>query len=260
VTDHDHQAHDLASETELSHALVGAYAVDALDESERDLFERHLAACPDCQAEVATLQETAGTLSATSLTTPPPGLRRDVMAQIATVRPLPPLPVQRTSGVGDRDELAARRGRRRRWTTTVAGVAAAAVLAVGLGVAQPWAGQPDDLSPAQQVLQADDARSTSVELGKDVRATVVHSDAANSSVIRTENMPPPPTDSVYQLWYERDGAFESAGLMPVAEDQTVELSGDARGADGVGITVEPEGGSEQPTSEPIAEFDFGPAA
>ncbi|MCH1867967.1 anti-sigma factor domain-containing protein [Nocardioides sp. CFH 31398] len=259
MTDHDHQARDLASETELSHALVGAYAVDALDESERTLFERHLAACPDCQAEVATLQEAAGVLASTSLTTPPPGLRRDVLAQIGTIRPLPPLPVQPTLAER-RDELAARRGRRRRWTSTVAGVAAAAVLAVGLGVTQPWVDQPDELSPAQQVLQADDARSTSVELGKDVRATVVHSDTANSSVIRTENMPPPPTDRVYQLWYERDGVFEPAGLMPVAEDQTVQLNGEARGADGVGITVEPEGGSEEPTSEPIAEFDFGPAA
>lgn len=256
---HDERAHDLAGTTELSHALVGAYAVDAVDESERALFERHLAICPDCQDEVATLREAASVLAATSATTPPAGLRRDVLSQIGNIRPLPPLPVQPVQVVDDAppvDELAARRGRRR-WAT-IASAAAAVLLAVGLGVAQPWAAE--DLSPSQQVLQADDARSTSVDLGKDVSATVVHSDSVNSAVIQTENMPPPEDGSVYQLWFERGGDYVSAGLMPVAEDQTVRLDGEARGADGVGITVEPEGGSEQPTSEPIAEFDFGPAA
>ena len=31
------------------HALVGAYAVDALDDVERAAFERHLAECAACQ-------------------------------------------------------------------------------------------------------------------------------------------------------------------------------------------------------------------
>ena len=47
----------------------------------------------------------------------------------------------------------------------------------------------------------------------------------------------------------------SAGLMPV--DQPFLLRGDARTADGAGITVEPEGGSTEPTTQPIALFDFG---
>ena len=37
------------------------------------------------------------------------------------------------------------------------------------------------------------------------------------------------------------------------------LDGDAAEAAAVGITVEPEGGSEQPTSQPIAMFDLGEA-
>ena len=50
--------------------------------------------------------------------------------------------------------------------------------------------------------------------------------------------------------------FTSAGLMPDVEDQTVVLEGSARDAAAVGITVEPESGSEQPTTEPIAVFDL----
>ena len=45
------------------HGLVGAYAVDAIDEQERSAFELHLAECPECQAEVASLQEAATQLS-----------------------------------------------------------------------------------------------------------------------------------------------------------------------------------------------------
>jgi anti-sigma-K factor RskA len=49
----------------------------------------------------------------------------------------------------------------------------------------------------------------------------------------------------------------SAGVMPAKADQTVLLQGDAATATAVGITVEPRGGSPEPTSDPIALFDFG---
>ena len=35
------------------HALCGAYAVDAVDDLERAAFDRHLADCEACAAEVA---------------------------------------------------------------------------------------------------------------------------------------------------------------------------------------------------------------
>jgi anti-sigma-K factor RskA len=241
---------------ELNHGLVGAYAADALDEHERAEFEAHLEECPDCRADVASLQEATATLSEATATVPPPELRGRVMAQIGAVRPLPPI-------VDTVDELAVARGRRRRFLAVVGSAAAAVVLAVGLGVTQPWA---DDLGPAEQVMQADDAISASIDLADGATATVVHSDSLDSSVISTEDMPPPPDGSVYQLWYAEDGSFTSAGLMGEGSEQTVQLEGDSRAADGVGITVEPDGGSQQPTSEPIAMFDIaagdamGPAA
>ena len=39
------------------HALSGAYAVDALDETERAEFERHLTGCPSCRDEVDDLRD-----------------------------------------------------------------------------------------------------------------------------------------------------------------------------------------------------------
>ena len=102
------------------HALSGAYAVDALDPAERMLFEQHLATCPDCRAEVDSLREAAATLPEITLAEPPPGLRERLLADIATVRPLPPVvePTQLpTAGV-----RAARAGRSR-WSPVVAGSA-----------------------------------------------------------------------------------------------------------------------------------------
>ena len=58
------------------HALSGAYAIDALDDLERAAFERHLAECSECRAEVDSLREAAGLLAETTAAEPPAGLRR----------------------------------------------------------------------------------------------------------------------------------------------------------------------------------------
>ena len=41
------------------HSLVGAYAVDAVDDAERARFEDHLATCAECRAEVDSLRGAA---------------------------------------------------------------------------------------------------------------------------------------------------------------------------------------------------------
>jgi anti-sigma-K factor RskA len=223
------------------HALSGAYAVDALDDLERAAFERHLVDCAACRAEVASLRETAALIAETTATEPPAGLRDRVLADISGVRPLPP-------------EVPATK-RPRRWRTGLLAAAAAVVLlAAGTVVwQQPWAGET---STTEQVLTAADAESTTLELGE-ASATVTHSDSLGRAVIVTDDMPPPPEGKVYQLWLEQpDDGMVSAGLMPVDPDQTVLLEGDAATATAVGITVEPEGGSPEPTSDPIAVFGF----
>ena len=64
------------------HGLAGPYALDALDDAERAVFEEHLATCPDCEAEVHSLSLAATELSHISATAPPPQLRADVLASI----------------------------------------------------------------------------------------------------------------------------------------------------------------------------------
>ena len=58
------------------HVLSGSYVLDALSESERDSFERHLQHCPLCQDEVRGLRETATRLGLAKTLDPPPSCGR----------------------------------------------------------------------------------------------------------------------------------------------------------------------------------------
>jgi len=281
------------------HALSGAYAVDALDDVEREQFERHLAGCSACQAEVASLVAAATSLSALSDVAPPPSLRAKVLQGITTVRPLPPVvdqdaqhdltsqraapaaatppapepaaPVEVPETVPETvqpapDELAARRSGRHadarrgsplRWLVAAA---TAAILAIGgFAVWRSYdAGSSTPPTVAEQVRTAPDAQTSSdIALPGGGTATVVRSASLGKAVVVTSDLPSAPAGKVYQLWLQdADGQFTSAGLMSASGDQTVVLQGDAADAQAAGITIEPAGGSEQPTSNPIAFFSF----
>jgi len=237
-----------------AHALSGAYAVDALDDVERARFEAHLRSCPDCQVEVETLRETAAALAVDPVE-PPARLRAEVLAGIETIRPLPPLVA--------RDQPTSRR--RRRWFASTGPLLVAAALVVVALVTtvalRPWAAEDDgggtELSATELVLQAEDRKDVTQEFPDGSTATVVVSRSEGRAVILTEDMALAPEGKVYELWLSEDGKeMEPAGLMPDDGDATVLLEGDASDAVAVGITVEPDGGSEEPTGEVVHVFEL----
>lgn len=247
------------------HHLSGAYAVDALDEHERTNFEDHLAVCPDCRAEVAELTTAAHSLTALGEATPPPALRTAVLSGITRVRPLPPLDTgvdgslrsadAATVTGGHQHDGGARHGVvvpfRRRTSTWLAAAAAAVAIAVG-GIAwSPWSGT--DTSPYDQVVAAaDSATVTNVKGG--TTAKVVYSRQLGRSAISVTGLPSLPDDKTYQLWYAgSDQSFRGAGVFDTDAAGTASaiLDGDVNTAAAVGLTVEPAGGSAQPTTEPI---------
>ncbi len=227
------------------HALSGAYAVDALDDLERAHFERHLASCADCRSEVDSLREAGALLAETTTVQPSDSLRERVLAEVATVRPLPP--------------VVASLAERRRRVRPVALVAAAAVVAagVGLGISQPWAEDLTELSATERVLRADDAVRLEQAVG-DATATVVVSESLDQAVIVTEDMESAPPGYYYELWfqYKPNGPLVSAGEMPEAADATVLLDGAASDAVLIGITQERETGGPGPTLPAAVTFDL----
>ncbi|MFC6154590.1 anti-sigma factor [Nocardioides yefusunii] len=246
------------------HLLTGAYVLDALDPLEDAEFESHLTRCPDCAEEITSFMEVTARLAASETVAPPAALRAQVLGAISTVRPLPPLvpePADTFDSPAEDGQAhdvvvpLAPRARRRRF---VGLVAAAAVVVAGVGVTvwSPWKDEPTR-SVTELVLVADDAQREFVDLGAAGRATVIRSVTEDRAVLVTEDMVAPPEGSVYQVWLQTPADdMVPAAVMDVVPDQTILLDGAAGEAIGVGITVEPVGGSAAPTSDPIVLFDL----
>ena len=227
------------------HALSGAYALDALHDIERAEFDRHLASCDSCRAEVASLRDAAGHLADVSAAPPPPDLRAKVLAGAQAVRPLPPQAPVLT--------------RRRR----IPALAAAAALVIGLGAGaaawQPWAQQEPEtvqLTLADRVRQAPDAQSWTQSLPAGGSVTVTRSKSVGVAVWQSSGLKPLPSGRVYELWLQApDESLKPAGLFSVGEGEVI-MRGDASDAIGAGLTEEPSGGSPAPTTTPLAFIDF----
>jgi anti-sigma-K factor RskA len=233
------------------HELADAYALDALDDSERERFERHLRGCSACAQEVRQFSEVVTAMAMAVAAEPPPGLRDRVLAATAVTRQLPP-------------EVAEPRRRaalpRSSWVPrlatgfAVAGVAAA----VTLGVIQ--VSTQDRLNTVQAqnqaiatVLAAPDAKLTSATASVGGRATVVLSYSEQKIVFTSSGLPALPSSEVYQLWLIGKVHTRSAGLLSEASDGKTSpvLASGLQTHDVVGVTVEPAGGTSSPTTTPI---------
>jgi len=232
------------------HALTGAYVLDAVSDTERAEFERHLRECETCSREVYELRETATRLGRAAAAVPPARLKGAVMAGISQVRQDPP---QAT--------VTPLRRRRTSWTLRLSSAAAAVLLVATtvLGVLLVQARDAAEISDAQAaamttILGAGDARVTSQGDETSGRMTVLSSRAVDRAMLLAENLPDPGPDRDYQAWTMGD-EIRSAGLLPNGGTTTLAVDG-LDSAALVGITVEPTGGSDQPSSDPVMEFEL----
>jgi hypothetical protein len=235
------------------HSLTGVYVLDAVEGPERDAFEHHLRRCGPCDNEVRSLAATATALAMAAAETAPAGLRSRVLAATAVTRQLPPVPAEAES----------RRPRRVAsppWVPWLATGLAAACLAVAavFGVADISAQHKLDANQAQDraiaaVLAAPDARIASRPTSRGGTATVVVSRAEHAMLVTTSGLPALSSSKVYQLWFIGPHATRSAGLLPPASAGRTApvLALGLQAGDEVGMTVEPAGGTSQPTTKPI---------
>lgn len=237
------------------HALSGAYAVDALDETERAEFEEHLAVCAECRAEVASFRETAALLSEAETETPPRSLRAGVLSGISQIRPLPPeIPEPEPDAEIAADEVSV--VRRRRLPQILVAAAAVVLLAVGVLAWHPW--QHDEATLADQILNAPDAVSVVEDVPGGGQLTLTRSPSLGRAVLVGHDVPAAGAGKTYQMWLQQPGQeMVSAGLMPDAAEPTV-LTGDAGSAAAAAVSVEPEGGSAHPSKNVVAVFPLTP--
>jgi anti-sigma-K factor RskA len=235
------------------HSLAGPYALDALEAgSERDRFTRHLSRCQSCAAEVKGFREVATAMAFAAAAEAPAELRDRVLTAAARTRQLPP---------EVRTHARARRSRTRvPWVPWLSGVVATAsiVVAVLFGFAQ--AHTKDELNQVKAenqaislLLSAPEAKLLTHMVTHGGVATVVLAADRHELAVVTTGLPALPSGQVYQLWLIGKPKIVSAGLLPAAKNgQTpaVLATGVVKG-DTLGLTVEPAGGSAQPTTTPI---------
>ncbi|GAA4606235.1 anti-sigma-K factor RskA [Actinoplanes octamycinicus] len=227
------------------HSLVGAYALDAVDDLERAAVDRHLGECDECRIEAAELRETAARLADGTWSVPPPRLRDTVLAAVATTRQIPVRAARRS-----------RRADRSRWIAA----AAAVVAAVGAGTAvftvQELRVREERAAVEAAHARADEVRAILAAPDMKVRdqaltgggkVTVAYSRLRDAGVILMAADAVPSGGRVFQLWTVRAGAPVSEGVLPVGQTTAVRVVAGMSAASLVGVSVEPPGGSATPT-------------
>lgn len=234
------------------HHLAAAYALDALDPDERRRFEAHYPTCEICNDEVHDHRETAALLTAPAATAPPPELRGRVLAEIARTRQIAPLVPDRVVDLADR-----RRGPSGvSWPSALLGAAAALLIAV-IGVVAlrggPVEGPDADLVA---LLSAPDATVSALQAGDTGTGTVsvVWSVERGSVAVVGDGLAALDADETYALWaLDEAGNAAPSLLFGPDGDGAATVVGDLtvapvdEGPSGWGVTIEPAGGSPQPT-------------
>lgn len=212
--------------------LVAEYVLGALDARERQSVDEHLAGCAECRALLAEEARAFDAIGrSVDLVAPPPELRDRVLRAAASsagakARRMQPLP----------------------WLLA----AAAAVIAIVAGW-QAWTVRADR-QRADAVLAASDMIRFDLQSDRSAARARAFWSRRHGLVFSAEGLPDVPAGRTYQLWVISRGTPISAGVfstdggharivMPTPETLTQ--------VDAVAISVEPDGGSDAPSSAPI---------
>jgi hypothetical protein len=267
--------------------LAAGNALHTLTPREQERFDRLRAEHESVREEAAEFEETVAMLDlAAPPVQPSAALKNSLMAAIqnlpqlsadaavdapvAEVQALPtavpdvdeapvstpiatPAPAAATTPVvGAAERKAASRWRRSAVGMVVGAAAAVGLIFGGVGLANTFGGG----SLTQTVALAEINAASDVQRAKvsmdDATATLVWSGELGKSALLVDGLGSLPSDKVYELWYIGEGGPVSAGTFSAANGTTWRvLDGAMSAGDKVGVTVEPQGGSKQPTTDPI---------
>jgi anti-sigma-K factor RskA len=227
--------------------LKDAYVLGALPEEERLEFAQYVVAHPNLQLQIDELATVAGLLALSPQEQQPPAeLRRRIMDTVEA-------------------EAVHSRASRRSWLAGLwdavgardLALAAATMLVIGLF---SWSmllqGEVRDLQGRVQSLQSQPQGPQMIALGgtgtkQGARAELVTLEG-DRTVLVAENMPSVPEGKTYQIWVIKGDTPRPSGLFePRGDTIAAVVENPVEGADAVAVTVEPEGGSKKPTSDPM---------
>jgi anti-sigma-K factor RskA len=233
---------------------IPAYAIGALDSSEVAALESHLLICEVCKAELSTYAN----LSEQLLLAVPPQqpstmLRRKLQAHLPsahkTARP------------------------KFSWSFTQISVGFAMFVLLALSIFSIIQTQKLYQQQSKLAQQAETSQIALAALSypetkaipitaENISGTLLLAKEQNVAVIITWNLPVLKRDQTYQIWLiDSQGKRTSGGIFNPQPDlpyatAKVTSPGSLANYNGIGVTIEPTGGSPQPTGQRIFKVDF----
>jgi anti-sigma-K factor RskA len=222
--------------------LIAGYALDALSEEDERELEEYLRRSPEGREQLAALQETATALAfGVEAPAPSPALRERILEQTrATEQPSNVVPLRRRVLV----------------PALAATAAVAAGVAIGLGI---WSADLSSSLDDERAVAAEQsdilglfAEPGSSTYGVDgANGTLVVSSGGQGGLVLT-GFEQAPDGKTYQAWVIEGETPVSAGLFAGGGSQTVvPLTEPVPAGAIVAVTVEPAGGVDAPTSDPV---------
>lgn len=219
------------------HSLIAAYAIGAVPEEEIPAIRAHILTCDQCFGEA---ESYASSLAALTETVEPAPLSKDFADRVLK------------EALGDREPSAART----RWLPRLRPAALRAVAAVAivalLAVSASYVRSVDRGRDYQRVLTALVRDPNALTLRGPGGAEAIIASTNEGTVLAAVDLGEAPDGRVYQLWLMDDGVpvpditFDATDAVVI-----VESTRSLEDFDGAAVTVEPEGGSELPTTNPV---------
>ena len=247
------------------------YVFGRLNPGNRKQFESHLATgCEQCKRELAGLYEATGLLPLLLRQEPPPAdLRQRLLSRISSKKPELARPERSAFQQGKQAESPSVRPERP-WYLYVSLIIGALLIValvifvnelVGTTTTQEKqiADLRSELLQKQEVLNVLQAEKmeevplSGVGPGSSAYGKVLWDPAKRGAIVQVANLPVPPQGSQYQLWVLKEKKYLSAGLFDVPREKNNMLKvmklpvGEKQEIESFTITVEPNGGSSQPT-------------
>lgn len=236
---------------------IPAYALGALDAEEAAALEAHLRTCEACQAELAGYRDVSeNLLMSLPPRLPSPTLRKQLQAR---------LPSAQRAQEQSRPRFVWSFGQ---WAL---GGALALLFALNLlSFTQMRELQRQQFSLVQQLqsnqftlamLSYPGTQALPID-DENISGTVLVDRERNTAALVAWNLPQLSAEQIYQIWLiEPDGHRVSAGLFRPQADtsyttQPIFAKQDISGFVGIGVTVEPAQGSDQPTGPRVFKVDF----
>ncbi|CAM3434065.1 anti-sigma factor [Occultella aeris] len=226
--------------------LLGAWALDAVDDVERKAVERLIRDDPEAAAEARALRDTVTRLAVSDAAAPPAALRAQVLAAVESTRQLEP-------SAGHTHGSESPPARRRSKTLRL--LAAAAIL-IGIAVPSGIA-----VLQAQRAEQAEQQVELLAEALSEPGATLVRADVSGGgkaamvtggdTVLLALSGLPELSGQDYQLWVIQDDVPVSAGVLHPKDGLLTRELTDVPATAALALTIEPTGGSTQPTTDPL---------